>query len=194
MRFTRHTVFLTLTAVLLAPAAHAQDRSNSRLLGKIESINGTAMTVKTATAVKEVNLLPTAKVYAQVKATLADIKPGVFVGVGAMPQEDGSQQAIRVMIFPEAMRGQGEGHRPWDRPGTTMTNATVETAVTNVSGQALMVKYKDGEKKILVKPGAEILTYVDGDRKELKPGVTITASGSVKAGGAMDADRIVVTR
>ncbi len=88
-----------------------------------------------------------------VKATLADIKPGTFIGVGAMPQPDGSQKAIRVMIFAEVQRGTGEGHRPWMQPGSTMTNATVDTTVAGVDGQVLMVKYKDGEKKIVVPPG-----------------------------------------
>ena len=82
-----------------------------------------------------------------VKAALADIKPGSFVGIAAMPQSDGAQRALEVLIFPDAMRGTGEGHYPWDlQPKSTMTNASVEQVVTAVNGPTLMVKYKDGEK------------------------------------------------
>ena len=83
---------------------------------------------------------------------MADIKPNSFIGVGAMPQADGSQKAIQVQIFAEQQRGIGEGHRPWDRPGSTMTNGTVDTTVSGVEGQVLTVKYKDGEKKIVITP------------------------------------------
>src|SRR4029434_9147879 len=99
-----------------------------------------------------VKLPDTVAVFGVVKATLADVKPGAFIGVGAMPQPDGSQKAIQVMIFAESQRGTGEGHRAWDRPGATMTNATVDTTVTSVDGQVVTVKYKDGEKKILITP------------------------------------------
>jgi hypothetical protein len=75
-----------------------------------------------------------------------------------------------------------------------MTNATVETAVTQVSGQVLTVKYKDGEQKILIRPDAEILTYVDADRGALKPGATVSVSGVVRGGTAMDAERIIIGR
>ena len=87
----------------------------------------------------KVTLANNVQVYGIVKATLADIKPGSFVGIGAMPQPDGSQKAIQVMIFAESLRGIGEGHRPWDRPGSTMTNGTVDTAVKSVDGQVLTV-------------------------------------------------------
>ena len=92
-----------------------------------------------------------------------------------MPQADGSQRAIQIMIFAESQRGTGEGHRPWDRPGTTMTNATVDTTVAGVDGQVIMVKYKDGEKKIVVGPDAVIRRYVVGSKDELKPGANIAS-------------------
>ena len=108
------------------------------------------------------------------KATLADVKPGAFIGVGAMPQPDGSQRAIQVTVFAEVQRGAGEGHRPWDaRPNSTMTNGTVDQTVAGVDGQVVMVKYKDGEKKIVVPPDAVILAYAVGDKAELKPGAHI---------------------
>ena len=112
-------------------------------------------------------------VFGVVKASLADIKPGNFIGVGAIPQADGSQRAIQIMIFAEVQRGTGEGHRPWDRPNTTMTNATVDTVAAGVDGQTITVKYKDGEKKVIVPPEAVIRAYQVGSRDELKPGANI---------------------
>ena len=87
-----------------------------------------------------------------------------------MPQPDGSQKAMQVMIFPESMRGTGEGHRPWDRPGSTMTNGTVDATVGSVDGQTFKVKYKDGEKMIVVPPDSVIRAYEIGSRDDLKPG------------------------
>ena len=97
-----------------------------------------------------------------------------------MPQADGSQKAIQVMIFSEQQRGTGEGHRPWDRPNSTMTNATVDTTVGSVDGQVVMVKYKDGEKKIVVGPDAVIRAYVVGSRDELKPGANVAIVAAAK--------------
>ena len=129
------------------------------------------------------------------KATLADIKPGSFVGSAAMPQADGSQKALEVHIFAESQRGTGEGHRPFTVPNSTMTNGTVGDMVTATDGGTLIVKYKDGEKKIVVPPGVPIVRYEIGDRSELKPGVHITALNAVKkADGAIEAPRLNVGR
>jgi hypothetical protein len=98
-----------------------------------------------------------------------------------MPQADGSQRAVEVHIFPEAMRGTGEGHRPWDlRPQSTMTNANVEETVTGIDGQTLTLKYKDGEKKVIVPPDTPIVTYVMGNRSELAPGTKIFIPAATK--------------
>ena len=106
------------------------------------------------------NLVEPGRVMALVKASLNDIKPNSYIGVTAMPQADGSQRAVAIHIFTEAMRGTGEGHRPWDlRPGSTMTNAAVETSVVGVDGHTLMVKYKDGDKKVIVPPDTPIVSY-----------------------------------
>ena len=132
---------------------------------------------------QRVTLTDKAGVFGVVRATLADIKPGAFIGVGAMPQADGSQKAIRVMIFAETQRGTGEGHRPWTRPGSTMTNATVDTTVAGVEGQVLRVTYKGGEQRIVVGPDATINAYVVGERSELKPGANIAINAAdVNAG------------
>src|SRR5207247_7115539 len=155
----------------------------SRLRGPIKAGDGPPLTVKAGEAGDvKVKLTDNAAVYGVVKATLADIKPGAFIGVGATPQADGSQRAIQVMIFAEQQRGTGEGHRPWDRPNTTMTNATVDTTVAGVDGQVVMVKYKDGEKKIIVGPDAVIRAYVVGSKDELKPGANINRRRDQEAG------------
>jgi hypothetical protein len=112
-----------------------------------------------------------------------------------MPQADGSQRALQIMIFTEAQRGTGEGHRPWDRPNSTMTNATVERTVAGVDGQIILVKYRDGEKKIVVGPDAVIRAYVVGGRDELKPGANINiVSATRKPDGTFEAARVNVGR
>jgi hypothetical protein len=142
----------------------------------------------------EAKVAPTEKALfvAIVKASLSDIKQGSFVGTTGMPQADGSQNAIEVHIFPEAMRGTGEGHYPWDlRPQSTMTNANVEQTSTGVDGQTLTLKYKDGEKKILVSPDAMIVTYVPGDKSEITPGTKIFIAAAKKLDdGTFQAPRI----
>jgi len=187
------TVFGLAAAIGVSPA-WGQIEQTTRVVGTIERIDGANLVIKTAQSEKVVNVAPDATVFALVKATLADVKAGTFIGVGATPLPDDSQQAIRVVIFPESMRGLGEGHRPWDRPGTTMTNATVDTAVTGVDGQIVTVKYKGGEKKIVIRPDTIILTYVTAEKNELKSGASVTVNGVVKAGGAVEARRIVVGR
>jgi hypothetical protein len=183
-----------LVASMAVPPTWAQVEPAARVVGKVERVDGANLVVKTVQSETQVHVAPDAAVFAMVKAALADIKPGVFIGVGATPQPDGSQHAIRLVIFPESMRGLGEGHRPWDRPGTTMTNATVDTSVTSVDGQVLNVKYTGGEKKIVVRPDTVILTYVATDRSELKPGATVAINGIAKPGGDVEARRIVVNR
>jgi len=185
-----------LIAALAASAALAQQPQTTRVRGPIEAVDGSTLTVKAGEAGDvKVKLTDNAAVYGVVKASLADIKPGAFIGVGATPQADGSQRAIQVMIFAETQRGTGEGHRPWDRPNTTMTNATVDTTVAGVDGQVIMVKYKDGEKKIIVGPDAVIRAYVVGSKDELKPGANINIiRATKKPDGTFEAERVNVGR
>jgi len=188
-------MLLGLAATLAALPAWGQIQpTTTRVVGTIERVDGANLVVKTAQAEKVVSVVPAADVFALIKATVADVKPGAFIAVGATPQPDDSQHAIRVVIFPESMRGLGEGHRPWDRPGTTMTNATVDTAVTGVDGQVVTVKYKGGEKKIVIRPDTAVLTYVAADRSELKPGTSIAVTGMARSDGTVEASRIVVGR
>jgi len=180
----------------LAASTLAQQPQTVRVRGPIEAVDGSTLTVKAGEAGNAtVKLAENAVVYGVVKATLADIKPGAFIGVGATPQADGSQRAIQVIIFAEPLRGTGEGHRPWDRPNTTMTNATVDTTVAGVDGQVVMVKYKDGEKKVVVGPDAVIRAYLMGSKDELKPGANINITRATKKpDGTFEADRVNVGR
>jgi hypothetical protein len=190
----RTIVAIPVIAALAATAAWAQQAV--RVNGTITAVDGAMLTIKGRDgAEQKVRLTPNAAVIGVAKATLADIKPNAFIGVGAMPQPDGSQRAIRVVIFAEVQRGLGEGHRPWDRPGSTMTNATVEQKVTGVDGDVLTVKYKEGEKKIVVPPDAIILANSVSDRSELKVGAAIGIIRALKqADGTLEADRINVGR
>jgi hypothetical protein len=151
--------------------------------------------VKQREGVVTVTLTDNVGVFGVVKASLADVKPGAFIGVGAMPQPDGSQRAIQVTIFAEPQRGTGEGHRPWDRPNSTMTNATVDTTAVGVDGQRLTVNYKGGEQVVIVPPDATIRAYLVGERGELKPGAEIAINAAVKKpDGTLEASRINVSR
>ncbi len=183
-----------LVAALAASSASAQQ--TMRIRGPIQTVDGSTLTVKAGEAGDvKVKLTENAAVYGVVKAGLADIQPGAFVGVGAMPQADGSQRAIQIMIFSEAQRGTGEGHRPWDRPNSTMTNATVDTTVAGVEGQVVLVKYRGGEKKIVVGPDAVIRAYVVGSRDELEPGANINIVSAIKKpDGTFEAARVNVGR
>ena len=114
------------------------------------------------------------KVLAVDRKSMADVKQGVFVGITAMPQSDGSQKAVEIHIFPEVLRGTGEGHRPWDlMPNSTMTNANIESAVTSSDGQELVLKYKNGEKKFVVPANVEVVMFDPAAVADLKPGEKI---------------------
>jgi hypothetical protein len=162
-------------AVMLPGIATALAQDTVRVRGTIERLDGSTYLVKARDGAElKVALADNPQIAGVVKASLSDIKRGSFVGVTAMPRADGSQSALEVHIFPEAMRGTGEGHYPWDlQPQSTMTNANVEQVVTAVDGQTLTLKYKDGEKKIFVPANTPIVVYVPGDRSDLKPGAKV---------------------
>jgi hypothetical protein len=181
-------------AAFAATSAFAQ--APVRVRGTIESIdNAGIITVKGRDGQMMKVMLPEkAPVRAVVKMTIADIQKGSFIGITAMPQPDGSQKAVEIHIFPEAMRGTGEGHRPWDlMPNSTMTNATVDSEVASNDGQVLMMKYKDGEKKIIVPPTTAIVTYATATRADLVPGATVFVANAKKLpDGKLEAPNITV--
>jgi hypothetical protein len=167
---------------LLLSIAPASAQQPSRVRGTIEKVDGNTLTVKSRDGASvTVVLKDGAAVRGVEKAQLADIKQNSFVGITAMPQPDGTQKAVEVHIFPESLRGAGEGHRPWDlMPNSTMTNANVEQLVTAVDGPMLTMKYKDGEKKISVPNNAEIVQFVAGDKSDLKVGAKIFVAAGTK--------------
>jgi hypothetical protein len=193
----RRSLLLCGLVILCAmPPAFAQEAV--RLRGTIEAVKEPGTFIVKSREGETVTVATTDKpVYtAMVKASLADIKPGLFVGATAMPGTDGTLKAVEVHIFPEAMRGAGEGHRPWDlKPESTMTNANVEQSVTGVDGQTLTLKYKGGEKKIVVTPETVVVTYANGDVGELKPGTAIfVGAGRKMPDGSISTSRITFGR
>jgi hypothetical protein len=170
--------------LLVASASFAQQQpSTVRVRGTVEAVDGPMLTIKSrdGQTTYHVKLADNVSIRGIVKASLADIKQDSFIGVTGMPQADGSQKAVEIHIFPEALRGTGEGHRPWDlSPNSTMTNATVAQMVKGVEGDEITLKYKDGEKKIVVVPSTAIVTYLPGDKSELKPGAKIFISAANK--------------
>ena len=178
---------------ILATSAFAQERV--RVRGTIEKVDGNVLTVKTREGQEvKVKLPDNARVVGIQKTSIDDVKQGAYVGVSAMPQTDGSQKALHVHIFLDAMRGVAEGFGPWDvRPNSTMTNATVDSVVTGTDGRTLMVKYRDGEKKIIVPPDAPIVKYVPGNKDALKPGAKIFVVAALKQpDGTLEAPNVSV--
>jgi hypothetical protein len=193
------TAAIVLIAALATTAALAQAPAPQtvRLRGVIEKVDGNTVTAKSDKGDElKINLADKMLVVGVVKASLADIKDGDFIGSGAMPQPDGSQKAIEVHIFAEQMRGTGEGFRPWDgAPNSTMTNGTVGNTVTGVDGPVVTVKYKDGDKKIVVGPDVPIVRYEIADMSALKPGAAFSVIAATKQpDGSFNINRINVGR
>jgi uncharacterized protein DUF5666 len=198
-QITRGVLAVAALALLpAAPASFAQQPAQVRVRGWVEAVDGAMLTVKSRDRqmTYKVKVTDNATVRGIIRAALADIKDNAFIGVTGMPQADGRQKAVEIHIFPEPMRGTGEGHRPWDLvPGSTMTNATVAQMVKGVQGQEITLKYKEGEKKIVVTPETVIVTFVPGDKSELTPGVKIFISGAQrKEDGTLEAASIAVGR
>jgi hypothetical protein len=186
-------VLAAASFALVCTVLPASAQETVRIRGTIESVNGDVYTVKNRDGAEmKVSMTDKPLFVAIVKSTMADIKPGMFVGSTGMTQPDGTQKAIEVHIFPESMRGTGEGHYDWDlKPNTKMTNANVEQTVGGVDGQMLSVKYKDGEKKLLVTPETAVVTYVVGDKNDLKPGIKVfVGAGKKQADGTVQTSRI----
>ena len=186
-----------LLGVVFVTAASAQQPPTVRIRGTIEAVDGATLSIKSRDGSDvKVNITDNIAVTGVAKASLSDIKEGSYIGVSAMPEPDGTQKAIAVHIFPEAQRGAAEGFRPWDlRPNSTMTNATVAQTVAGVDGQTIMVKYKDGEKKVVVPPDAPIVAFAAGDKAEIKPGAKIIIFGATKKeDGTLETGRIAIGR
>jgi hypothetical protein len=184
----------SIAMVAFAGAAAAQ--SPIRVRGTIEQVDGLTLTVTIRDgAPAKIVLADTVTVVAVTKRSLADIKPGEFVGSAAMMQPGGTWKALEVHIFPESMRGTGEGHRPWELPQSSMTNATVVDTVSKVDGHVMTLRYNGGEQRIEIADGIPIVGYVAGDKADLQPGKAFTIFSATKAeDGTLRAGRITVER
>lgn len=170
-----------LALSMAATAAFAQQPG--RIRGQIEKADGPMLSLKARDgAMINVMVDEKARVSALVKASLADIKTDSFIGIAGIPQPDGSIEAFSIHIFLPAQRGVvPDRHGPWDaKPGSTMTNAYVESVVQSKDGETLMVKYKDGKKKIVVTPQTVIAAAAPGSKDELKAGAQIIIFASEK--------------
>jgi hypothetical protein len=193
MSITIPRTLAALSFALICITLPASAQETVRIRGTIESVEGPVYVVKNRDGAEVKLTVSDPGLYvAIVKATMADIKPGMFVGSTGVTQPDGSQKAIEVHIFPESMRGTGEGHYDWDlKPNTKMTNANVEQTVAGTDGPILSVKYKDGEKKLVVTPDTAVVTYVAGSKDDLKPGTHVFIGAAKKQpDGSLQTPRI----
>ena len=183
-----------LIALLALPAAaqNPPEGTPTRIRGTVEKLDGQTLTVKSREGQQlTIALAPNFTVSAVVKKSLADIKAGDFVGAASAKGTDGKLHALEVLIFPEALRGTGEGERPWDLvPDSLMTNATVAGMASAAQGQVLKVTYKGGESEILVAPNTPVVTFAPGDASLLRPGAAIFIGALKKPDGSLSAARV----
>jgi hypothetical protein len=194
--FRRPLIAVAMVAVSTLYAIAQQPPSPSRVRGTIEGVDGDVIAVKSRGG-EDVKLHMTSdmRVVGITRIALADIKVGSFIGTTTVPGTDGVPSAVEVHVFPEEMRGTGEGSRPYDlKPNSTMTNATVAESVVGNDGHTLLIKYKDGEKKVVVAPETPVVTYVPGDKSDLKAGAKIIAFVKKLPDGSFETNRVSVGR
>jgi hypothetical protein len=195
----RSTLIRPLFAVAMVAASTLyaiaqQPPSPTRVRGTIEAVDGDVLAVKSRSGEDfKLHLANDMRLVGITKISLSDIKVGSFIGTTTVPGPDGGNNAVEVHVFPENMRGTGEGSRPFDlHPNSTMTNATVAESVVGNDGHTLLVKYKDGEKKVVVSPDTPVVTYVPAEKSELKAGAKVIAFFKKLPDGSFEANRISV--
>jgi hypothetical protein len=173
-----------------------QSPTPSRVRGTIESVDDDVLSVKSRSGEDvKLHMTPDMRLVGISKISLSDIKVGSFIGTTTVPGPDGMPTAVEVHVFPEDMRGTGEGSRPYDlRPNSTMTNATVAESVVGNDGHTLLVKYKDGEKKVSVPAETPVVTYVPADKSDLKAGAKVIAFTKKLPDGSFETNRVSVGR
>jgi hypothetical protein len=183
-----------LAAVSAAAVAQAPANPPVRIRGTVESLDGQILTVKARSGESmKVKLADNFVVMGITKASIADIGSGKFIGTTTVGQREGALVAEEVHIFPENMRGTGEGHYDWDlRPDSKMTNANVASVVAVANDRVMTVQYKGGEKKILVTPKTMVVSYTPSDRSELKPGAPVFVNAQRQPDGTLAAPRVNV--
>ena len=193
---TRPLVAVAMVAASSLYAIAQQPPAPSRVRGTIEGIVGDELAVRSRGG-EEVKLHMSGdmRVVGITRIPLSDIKVGSFIGTTTVPGPGGTQNAVEVHVFPEDMRGTGEGSRPYDlRPNSTMTNATVAESVAGNDGHTLRVTYKNGEKKVVVSPNTPVVTYVPADKSDLKAGAKVIAALKRLPDGSFETDRVSVGR
>jgi hypothetical protein len=185
---------LVAVACLCATAAFAQNAPPTRVRGTIAGVEGQVMTVATREGPKvDIQLNDPLTVSTVKKVDLADIKAGAYVGIATRTVAGGGMQALEVLVFPEAMRGAGEGYYSWDlEPGSMMTNGTVTGAVEATSGRELSLSFKGNSNKIVVPPGTPIVTFAPAERADLKPGAPVFCIATKNAEGKLAVSRVTV--
>ena len=188
----RAFVVFTLAATGSMSSAWAEEPM--RVRGTVEGMDGALYVVKTRSGdTVKVALTDKPLFVAMAKVSMADIKPGMFVGATSLPQADGTLRAVEVHIFPEAMRGTGEGFRPFDlAPGSSMTNGALSARVEGVEGATLTVTYQGGSQTIHIDATTPIVGVAPGANSDLKPGAAMIARGARAADGAIEAARVIV--
>lgn len=190
----RSLALVVLIVAALASGDAPAQTSSKRIRGDVVALDGTTLKVKERSGEElTIKLDDNYTVAAVVKTELGAIKPGSYVGTATLPQADGSQRALEVLLFPEAQRGAGEGHYPWDlKPGSMMTNATVADVVKVDQARRMTLRYKDGEKVIVVPENVPIVTFEPGDKSMLKPGAHVILTATAQPDGALKAARVSV--
>jgi hypothetical protein len=194
--FTRPLITVAMVGLSTLYAAAQQAPVPTRVRGTIEKVDGDLLSVKSRSGEDvKLHVASDLRVSGITKIALSDIKVGSFVGATTVPGPDGGQNAVEVHVFPESMRGTGEGSRPWDlRPNSSMTNATVAESVVGNDGHTLLVKYKEGEKKVFVSSETPVVTYVPGEKSDLKAGAKIIAFVKALPDGSFETSRVSVGR
>jgi hypothetical protein len=174
----------------------AQQPSMMRVRGTIENIDGKILHIKSRDGADlTVRMTQDIKVIGVVKISLSDVKVGSYIGVSSVPDSENGHKAIGVHVFLESMRGTAEGSRPWDlRPNSSMTNGALDQTVKGNDGHTLVVKYKDGEKKVVVTPDTAIAAYVPGELTDIKVGAKIFAIVTKQPDGSLETSRLNVGR
>lgn len=197
-RFThlRPLAVIAALGLSISAAAAQQSPTPTKVRGEIERVDGDSLAVKSRSGQDvKLQLAPDVKVAGIAPIALSEVKPGSFIGATTVPGPNGAHNAVEIHIFPESMRGTGEGSRAWDLgPNSTMTNATVDQSVASNDGSTVTVKYKGGEKVISVTTKTQVVTYVPADKSDLKQGAKIIAFGKTLPDGSFQTSRIAVGR
>jgi hypothetical protein len=195
-KLVRPLVAVAMVAASTIYAIAQQPPTPSRVRGTIEAVDGDVLDVKSRAGEDvKLHMASDLKIVGITKIALSDIKVGSFIGTTTVPGPNGANNAVEVHVFPEDMRGTGEGSRPYDlKPNSSMTNATVEQSVVGNDGHTLNIKYKDGEKKVLVSPETPVVTYVPADKSDLKPGAKVIAFMKKLPDGSFETNRVSVGR